>query len=101
MLNAAEHLIDPFLDGFIVGLTPQSSNVALFAVNRDRKELFVRFRNGSQYLYGPVDVETLDKAVKAESIGKFVSRSIVKKFDATKIEKVVFHLVDKSKEPKK
>lgn len=90
ILNGVEHAVKPFLEGFNIKVTPQSSNISLFAVNADKGELFVRFKNGGQFLYNPVDPETLHQALHAESIGKFVAREIVKKFGSTKINEEIF-----------
>lgn len=95
ILNGVEHSVNKLLDGFTIKVTPQSSNVALFAVNADKGELFIRFKNGGQYLYNPVDPQTLHEALHAESIGKFVARCIIKKFESTKITEDLFSLIPK------
>lgn len=84
------HQVSNLLDGFTIKETAQSSNVALFAVNQEKNEFFVMFKNGFQYFYNEVDPELLHQALHAESIGKFVSREIVKKFTSTKIFDPIF-----------
>jgi len=97
VLNGKPTRVGKLLDGFNLKATPQSSNVSVFGVNAEKGELFVRFRNGSQYLYNPVDPETLHQALHAESIGKFISREIVKKFSSTKIAENLFTEIDDKK----
>lgn len=95
--DGKQHEVSSALLGFDFKITPQSSNVKLIGVNRADKELLVSFKTGSQYIYSGVDEETLQAALDAPSIGKFVSSQIVRKFDSVKVTDKLFKEIEEKK----
>jgi hypothetical protein len=51
--------------------------------------LYVQFKNGSGYMYSEVDENTISFAHNCDSIGKFISSQVVKKFPSEKMEKAL------------
>lgn len=60
----------------------KSSNVE--AVGHDGDNLHVRFKGGSTYTYAGVPESTFHAARSAESVGGFIGRNIIGKYDHTK-----------------
>lgn len=86
------HFNDEILSGFFIKETPESKNVECIGVDEINKELFVKFKGSklSQYLYSNVDPEVLQDILKAESVGSFIHARIMKKYDFTKIDDLIF-----------
>lgn len=56
-----------------------SSQIKEIAFDKPRETLYVRFNNGGKvYSYTPVSLETYDKLMKADSIGKYYHANIRK-----------------------
>lgn len=64
--------------------TPESSNISYIAYDDKNQLMAVGFKGGSRYEYSDVPKNIWSEAVKAESIGSFVSKNIVNKFKGTK-----------------
>lgn len=64
--------------------TKESKNVATTAYDKDKKELFVTFKSFkdpkklTEYKYSEVPANVWDDLKKAESLGSFVNKNIVK-----------------------
>lgn len=63
-----------------------SSNVLAVGIDFNLELIFVQFINGSCYMYVDVPISISHMAVKANSIGKFISNEIVGKFRSQKFE---------------
>lgn len=83
-LPSGTYAVDDILNGFEIMEKP-SSNVDFTAINIFENQLYVQFKNSSGYMYSEVDVNTLKEAETCESIGKFISSQVVKKFDNEKL----------------
>jgi hypothetical protein len=86
ILPSGTYAVDDLLADFEVIEKP-SSNVAFVATNIADRQLYVQFKNGSGYMYSDVDLDTLSFVPVAESIGKFISSQVVKKFPSQKLDK--------------
>lgn len=83
-LQSGTYAVDDILHGFEIMEKP-SSNVAFTAINIFENQLYVQFKNGSGYMYSEVDVNTLREAETCESIGKFISSMVVKRYVGQKL----------------
>ena len=54
----------------------QSSNVDAIKYCRDASELYVRFREGREYVYYDVDERVFQELLHAASVGKYHARNI-------------------------
>lgn len=45
-----------------------------------QRSMLVEFRNGSAYMYGDIDIDTIGKLITSESVGKAFSALIKNKF---------------------
>jgi hypothetical protein len=95
ILPSGTHAIDDVLQGFDIIEKP-SSNVAFVATCMITLQMYVQFKNGFGYMYSEVDLDTLSAVSAVDSIGKFISSKVVKKFPSEKMEKP---LVKKYLEP--
>jgi len=84
-VNEQKYSVDEQIEGFSVNQRP-SSNVDFYGVNADKKELFVQFKNGSSYIYSGITSEVAIELINCESIGKYISKSIVGQFPSRKVE---------------
>jgi len=64
----------------------ESSNLNAVKYDKEKEELTVEFKGGSQYLYLKVPVHTFDSFIVAESKGKFFHKEIKGKFENVKIK---------------
>jgi len=62
----------------------KSSNVE--AIGHDGDALHVRFKGGKTYSYAGVPESTFHACCSADSVGGFIARNILGKFDHTKLE---------------
>lgn len=62
-----------------------SSQVSAIWYREDQKELEVLFTSGGRYIYLEVPKEIWDRAIQAESIGKFLNTEVKGKFLYKKI----------------
>lgn len=81
-INRVQYDVHPALANYAIHRKP-SSNVAFYGFALG--SVFVQFMNGSSYIYNEVPDEVISDAAKAESIGSFVSRNLVKKFPSVKL----------------
>jgi hypothetical protein len=86
LLPSGTYAVDDLLADFDIIEKP-SSNVAFVATNIATRQLYVQFKNGSGYMYSDVDLDLLSFIPAAESIGKFISSHVVKKFPSVKLDK--------------
>lgn len=56
----------------------KSSNVMAVGYDADLYKLYVQFKNGKTYEYGLVSQPIYENLMKAESIGSFVQRHLVR-----------------------
>jgi hypothetical protein len=92
ILASGTYAVDDLLADFEVIEKP-SSNVAFVATNIATRQLYVQFKNGSGYMYSDVDLDTLSFIPVAESIGKFISSQVVKKFPSEKLDQSLIESV--------
>jgi len=88
IIPSGTYAVDDLLADFEVIEKP-SSNVAFVATDIATRQLYVQFKNGSGYMYSDVDLDTLSFVPAAESIGKFISSQVVKKFPSEKMDKAL------------
>lgn len=85
-LNNQSYLVDHQLADFTI-FQKISSNVDFFGTDQANNKLFVQFKGGfGAYIYSGVPTELLNEAENAESIGKFIYTSIVRKYETEKFE---------------
>lgn len=98
-LPSGDYQVDDQLNDFVVIEKP-SSNVAFFASDILRGRLYVQFKNGSGYMYTEMDENIISFAHNCDSIGKFVSSQVVKKFPSEKLDhSLIMPAIDESEEP--
>jgi hypothetical protein len=85
ILPSGTYAVDDVLQGFDIIEKP-SSNVAFVATCMITNQMYVQFKNGSGYMYSEVDLDTLSAVSAVDSIGKFISSQVVKKFPSEKME---------------
>jgi hypothetical protein len=88
ILESGTYAADDALEGFDIIEKP-SSNVAFVATCMITNQMYVQFKNGSGYMYSEVDLDTLSAVTAVDSIGKFISSQVVKKFPSEKMEKAL------------
>lgn len=86
ILQSGTYAVDDILQGFDIIEKP-SSNVAFVGTCLITHQMYVQFKNGSGYMYSEVDFDTLSAVPAVDSIGKFISSQVVKKFANEKMEK--------------
>ncbi len=83
-INGNKLQVDNLLLGFEI-YQKQSSNVEYFGIDHGNGRLFVQFKGGTgAYIYDGVPIDAMHAAVQAESIGKFISSTIVGKYESEK-----------------
>jgi hypothetical protein len=85
-LQSGTYAVDDVLQGLDIIEKP-SSNVAFVATCMITNQMYVQFKNGSGYMYSEVDLDTLSAVNAVDSIGKFISSQVVKKFPSEKMDK--------------
>lgn len=95
ILPSGTYAVDDVLQGFDIIEKP-SSNVAFVATCMITNRMYVQFKNGSGYMYSEVDLDTLSAVSAVDSIGKFISSQVVKKFPSEKTGKtlIIFDAAD-------
>lgn len=83
-LQSGTYAVDDALQGFDIIEKP-SSNVAFVATCMITHQMYVQFKNGSGYMYSEVDYDVLSAVSAVDSIGKFISSQVVKKFESEKM----------------
>lgn len=79
-------IISEKIDGKLIEVTVQSSNLKVLSYNTETEKLDVTFNNGSIYEYNKVPWSVFTKFRLAESQGKFFNENIGKKYTYTKIK---------------
>ena len=79
-------IISEKIDGTLIEVTVQSSNLKVLSYNTETEKLDVTFNNGSIYEYNKVPWNVFTKFRLAESQGKFFNEHIGKKYTYTKIK---------------
>lgn len=63
----------------------KSSNIDSIGYNESKKQLFVKFRNDTIYVYKDVPIEVWENFQNAESKGKFVYYELRNMYDYEKL----------------
>lgn len=71
-------IISEKIDGKLIMVEVQSSNIKLAVYNTETEELTITFNNGSIYVYDKVPWAKFTKLRMAESQGKFFNENIAK-----------------------
>lgn len=74
------------IEGKIIQVQIQSSNIKSSTYNTEEKTLLVEFNNNSLYQYNEVPWEIFTKLRMAESQGKYFNANISKKYKYEKIK---------------
>jgi hypothetical protein len=74
------------IEGKIIQVQIQSSNIKSSTYNTEEKTLLVEFNNNSLYQYNEVPWEVFTKLRMAESQGKYFNSNISKKYKYEKIK---------------
>ena len=85
ILQSGTYAVDDILQGFDI-IEKSSSNVAFVGTCLITHQMYVQFKNGSGYMYSEVDYDTLSAVPTVDSIGRFISSHVVKKFASEKME---------------
>ena len=62
----------------------ESSSIMAYGYDSQVGALRIQFKGGKSYLYRGVPASVVDELKKAESVGRFVSKNVVGKFDVEK-----------------
>ena len=104
ILRGTKHKVSDRLAGFTIKETPASTNVSLYAFNKQTKELLVIYRRPNievnQYMFSEVSDSVLKEITEAKSIGLFLHNNVKDKFQHEMIAEELFTIVDKTKSPK-
>lgn len=73
------------IEGVIIEVLIQSSNLKSAKYNTDTKELLITFNNGSIYQYNEVPWELFTKMRMSKSQGKFFNENISKNYKYVKL----------------
>lgn len=73
------------IEGSIIEVSIQSSNLKSAKYDTTSKELTITFNNGSIYVYSDVPWEIFTKMRMSESQGKFFNLNIAKKYNYKKL----------------
>jgi hypothetical protein len=79
-------IISEKIEGKLIEVTIQSSNLSSAKFNTETEDLIVSFNNGAIYEYNKVPWEKFTKFRVAESQGKFFNENIAKKYTYKKIK---------------
>ena len=79
-------IISEKIEGKLIEVTIQSSNLSSAKFNTETEDLIVSFNNGAIYEYNKVPWEKFTKFRLAESQGKFFNENIAKKYTYKKIK---------------
>jgi hypothetical protein len=79
-------IISEKIDGKLIEVIVQSSNLKVLSYNTETEKLDVTFNNGSIYEYNKVPWNVFTKFRLAESQGKFFNENIGKKYTYTKVK---------------
>ena len=77
-------IISEKIDGKLITVTIQSSNLKEATYNTETEDLSVVFNNGSIYVYNKVPWQKFTKFRLAESQGKYFNENIAKSHNYTK-----------------
>jgi len=78
-------IISEKIDGTIIEVTIQSSNLKTASYNTETEDLTITFNNGSIYVYNKVPWNKFTKFRMSESQGKYFNENISRSHKYTKI----------------
>lgn len=78
-------IISEKIEGKIIDVQIQSSNLKSAKYDTESKELTITFNNGSIYIYSDIPWEIFTKMRLSDSQGKFFSVNIAKKYKYKKV----------------
>ncbi len=79
-------IISEKIEGKLIEVTIQSSNLSSAIFNTETEDLIVSFNNGAIYEYNKVPWEKFTKFRLAESQGKFFNENIARKYTYKKLK---------------
>jgi hypothetical protein len=79
-------IISEKIEGKLIEVTIQSSNLSSAKFNTETEDLIVSFNNGAIYEYNKVPWEKFTKFRLAESQGKFFNENIARKYTYKKLK---------------
>lgn len=79
-------IISEKIEGVVIDVVVNSSNIKTAKYNTESKNLLVEFNNGSLYEYNDVPWEKFTKFRMSESQGKFFSTNISRAYPYKKIK---------------
>ncbi len=79
-------IISEKINGTLIEVTINSSNLKSSTYNTESKSLLVEFNNGAIYEYGEVPWEVFTKFRMAESQGKYFNTNISKTYKYQKVK---------------
>jgi hypothetical protein len=79
-------IISEKIEGKLIEVTIQSSNLSSAKFNTETEDLIVSFNNGAIYEYNKVPWEKFTKLRLAESQGKFFNENIARKYTYKKLK---------------
>lgn len=63
----------------------KSSNIDSIGYNKEEQQLFIKFNNGSLYMYNDVPEDVWEDLQNSESKGKFVNNELKNVYDYEKL----------------
>jgi hypothetical protein len=79
-------IISEKIEGKLIEVTIQSSNLSSAKFNTETEDLIVSFNNGAIYEYNKVPWDKFTKFRLAESQGKFFNENIARKYTYKKLK---------------
>jgi hypothetical protein len=79
-------IISEKIEGKLIEVSIQSSNLSSAKFNTETEDLIVSFNNGAIYEYNKVSWEKFTKFRLAESQGKFFNENIARKYTYKKLK---------------
>lgn len=79
-------IISEKIEGKLIEVTIQSSNLSSAKFNTETEDLIVSFNNGAVYEYSKVPWEKFTKFRLSESQGKFFNENIARKYTYKKVK---------------
>jgi hypothetical protein len=79
-------IISEKIEGKLIEVAIQSSNLSSAKFNTETEDLIVSFNNGAVYEYSKVSWEKFTKFRLAESQGKFFNENIARKYTFKKLK---------------
>ena len=67
-------------------ISVESSNIESIGYDLVESDLYVKFKNGSEYKYKSVPIKIYDKLIAADSVGSFFNRQVKDMFEFEKLK---------------